>query len=132
MGNDPPVPGGKLEYAVMALLWESGHASARQVHDRIGAPAGLVYTTTAKVLDRLHAKGLVTRRREGRGFVYWARRLREKVERARARSILTRLLGDEPRPALAGLVDAMESIDPKLLDELAHAVAARRRSRDGS
>jgi BlaI family penicillinase repressor len=115
----------------MAVLWERGTASAREIHDRVGEPLGLVYTTTAKVLDRLHAKGLVTRRRAGRSFVYRARRGRDEVERARARSFIERLLGDEPRPALAGLVDAVDSIDPHLLDDLARAVAARRRNRDG-
>jgi BlaI family penicillinase repressor len=115
----------------MAVLWERGAASAREIHDRVGEPLGLVYTTTAKVLDRLHAKGLVTRRRAGRSFVYRARRGRDEVERARARSFIERLLGDEPRPALAGLVDAVDSIDPHLLDDLARAVAARRRNRDG-
>lgn len=116
----------------MALLWDLGSATGREVHDRVGVPAGLVYTTTAKVLDRLHEKALVSRRRAGRGFVYRARLRREEVESARARSLLRGLLGDAPRPALAGLVDAVESIDPGLLDELGRAVAARRRSRDGS
>ena len=116
----------------MAVLWQSGAASARQIHDQVGVPLGLVYTTTAKVLDRLHSKGLVARRRSGRSFVYRPRRGRDEVERARARSLVERLFGDEPRPALAGLVDAVDSIDPRLLDDLARAVAARRRNRDGS
>jgi len=53
------LPGGDLEYAVLAKLWELGSASAREIHEQVGEPAKLVYTTTAKVLDRLHAKRLV-------------------------------------------------------------------------
>jgi len=116
----------------MTALWQLGPATGREIHEKVGEPERLVYTTTAKVLDRLHAKGLVTRRRAGRSFVYRARWGREEVERARARSFVERLLGDEPRPAIAGLVDAVDSIDPRLLDDLARAVAARRRRRDGS
>lgn len=126
------LPGGDLEYAVLAKLWELGSASARDIHTQVGEPQGLVYTTTAKVLDRLHAKRLVSRERNGMAFVYRARVPRSLVEAARARAFLTRLLGPAPRSAVATLVDAVESLDPKLLDELAEAVATRRRSRHGT
>jgi predicted transcriptional regulator len=110
-------------------LWELGTASAREIHARVGAPDGLVYTTTAKVLDRLHAKGLVGRARAGKAFVYRPAVEREVLERARARDTLGRILGPDPVPALATLVDAVESLDPELLDELARVVAARRKGR---
>jgi BlaI family penicillinase repressor len=92
----------------------------------------LVYTTTAKVLDRLHAKRLVSRERKGVAFVYRPRVAQSVVDSVRARAMLTRLLGAAPRRAVATLVDAVESLDPNLLDELADAVAARRRSRNGT
>ena len=126
------LPGGDLEYAVLAKLWELGITSAREIHAGIGAPAGLVYTTTAKVLDRLHEKGLVTRERKGKAFVYRAKVAREVVEHARARTVLSRLLGARPHTTVAALVEAVESIDPRLLDELERAVAARRRSKHGT
>jgi predicted transcriptional regulator len=31
-----PLPGGDLEYAVLAKLWEIGTASARDVHSQVG------------------------------------------------------------------------------------------------
>jgi predicted transcriptional regulator len=127
-----PLPGGELEYAVLAALWKLGRASAREIHEQVGEPNGLVYTTTAKVLDRLHAKKLVEREPVGKAFLYRAKRKRDAVERERARSMLATLLGSEPRPAIAALVDAVSDIDPELLDELAKAVKARRRSRRGT
>jgi len=42
------LPGGDLEYAVLAKLWELGTASARDIHDQVGEPTGLVYTTRPK------------------------------------------------------------------------------------
>lgn len=125
----PPLPGGHLERAVLDAVWDLGTATARDVHDRIGAPNDLVYTTIAKVLDRLVAKKLCRRRRNGRTNVYSAAVPRERVERAAARVTVSHLLGDEPRPAIPALVDAVEAIDPDLLDELARVVAARRRAR---
>jgi BlaI family transcriptional regulator, penicillinase repressor len=126
------LPGGDLEYAVLAKLWELANASAREIHAQVGEPQGLVYTTTAKVLDRLHAKGLVNRERRGMAFVYRPRVARALVDNARARELLTRLFGPAPHAAVASLIDAVESLNPKLLDELAEAIAARRRSKHGS
>jgi predicted transcriptional regulator len=102
------------------------------VHDRVGVPNDLAYTTIAKVLDRLVAKQLCRCRRDGRVNVYVAAVPRKHVERANARATVSRLLGDEPRPAIPALVDAVEAIDPQLLDELARVVAARRKARRGS
>lgn len=128
----PKLPGGDLECAVLAAVWDLKEASARAIHDRVGADAGLVYTTIAKVLDRLHAKRLVTRERVGKAFIYRPGVAREIVDRAHATASLRRLLGDDPQPAIAALVDAVETLDPDLLDELGRAVSRRRRSRDGS
>ncbi len=127
------LPGGHLEHAVLIALDDlGGRASARAVHERVGEPRGLVYTTTAKVLDRLWVKGLVSRERIGKAFAYRPKVRRETLEQARAKQVLGRLLGPEPRPAIATLVDAVEAIDPALLDELARTVAERRKVRRGS
>ena len=127
-----PLPGGDLEYAVLTVLWEHQSASAPEIHRRVGQPTGSVYTTTAKVLDRLLAKGLVSRKRVGKSFVYTATFERDVIDRGRMKQALGRILGPEIRPAMASLVDAVESIDPDMLNELARQVEARRRSRRGS
>ena len=126
------LPGGDLEYAVLAKLQELGSASVRDIHMQVSEPKGLVYTTTAKVLDRLHAKRLVSRARKGMSFVYRARVARAVIDAARARAFLTRLLGSGPRSAVATLVDAVESLDPNLIDELAEVIASRRRLKNGT
>jgi len=126
------LPGGELEYAVLFCVCELGGASVRDVYLRVGEAGGLAYTTIAKVLDRLHAKGLVSRKRKGIAFVYRPRITRRVIELARARVSLSKLLGPAPRPAVTMLVEAMESLDPGLLEALERAVAARRGQRNGS
>ena len=81
------------------------------------------------MLDRLVAKKLCRRHQEGRIYVYAPAVAREKFERATARASVSRLLGGEPGPAIAALVDAVEAVDPDLLDELARVVASRRKAR---
>src|SRR5260370_23060281 len=126
------LPGGDLEYAVLAKLWEFANASVRDIHSQIGEPASLVYTTTAKVLDRLHDKGLVSRERRGKAFSYRARIARDVVDHARARTALSRLFGSRPHAAVATLVEAVETLDPKLIGEIAKALAAPRGGHAGN
>ena len=126
------LPSDDLEYDILAKLWELGVGSVRELHEQLGGRDGLVYTTTAKVVDRLREKGLIERQPRGRAFIYRPRVAREEVESARARKAVSRLFGAAPHAAVAALVDAVDAVDPKLLDELERIVIARRRSKDGA
>jgi len=130
--DDPVLPGGELERALLAALWARQEATARELHDDIGGQRGIVYTTVAKVLDRLVAKRMVRRRRSGRVYTYRAVIEREKTQRAMARGLIEQLAEGGPRPAIAALVGALEDVSPELLDELAAELKARRRRRDGT
>jgi predicted transcriptional regulator len=62
-------PAGTLEQDILGCLAEAdGPLSPRQVRERLGRD--LAYTTVMTTLSRLHAKGVLTRRMAGRGFVY--------------------------------------------------------------
>ena len=125
------LPGGELEYAVLFSVCDLSVASVRDVHRRVGNVRRLAYTTIAKVLERLHVKALVTRELKGAAFVYCPRVDRKVIELARARVSLSKLLASDLRPAMATLVEAMESLDSTLIDELERAVAARRGKPNG-
>ncbi|GAA1931543.1 BlaI/MecI/CopY family transcriptional regulator [Nocardioides hwasunensis] len=61
---------GELEQAVLETLWSAGApSSGREVHEKL-ADRDLAYTTVMTVLDRLVAKDLVVRERDGRAFRY--------------------------------------------------------------
>lgn len=126
------LPSGDLEDSVLAAVSSLGQATGREVFVRIGEPKGLAYTTIAKVLDRLHDKGLLTRHQEQRKHVYKAVMAPRLLDRARIADVLDRLLGGEAEPIVASLVDAVEAHDPALLDRLAAEIARRRSSRRGS
>lgn len=124
-----PVPGGDLEEAVLSHLWQIGTATVRDIHEAVGAPRDLVYTTVARVLDRLTTKGLVAREMVGRTHVYRALADRALVERALVRERIGQMLGGDSLPAVTALVDAVEEIDASLLDELAREIELRRKER---
>lgn len=132
MADEPILPGGDLERALLAALWALGEATARELYEDIGGPDRIVYTTVAKVLDRLAEKGLVRRTRSGRAYTYRAGARQRETQRAMARGLVAHLATAGPRPAVAALVGAVEDVSPELLDELAAELrAVRRRRRDG-
>lgn len=128
------LPSDDLEYDILNRLWELGTATIRELHDSLQMGEALAYTTTAKVVDRLREKKLIERRSSGKAFVYRTRVAREEVDGARARKAVSRLFGATraPHAAVAALVDAVDAVDPKLLDELERIVIARRSSKDGA
>lgn len=92
----------------MKVLWEAGDCSVAQVRANLGRP--LAYTTVMTVMDRMAAKGLVTRRKQGRAFVYSAQ-LDLDAARATAVHRLIVNLFDNDRTALLQYVAGIEHID---------------------
>ena len=59
----------------MEIVWQAGAPiTVRQLLDRLnnGRKPKLAYTTAMTVMSRLAEKGALTRRRQGRGYVYEA------------------------------------------------------------
>ncbi|MBA3322681.1 MAG: BlaI/MecI/CopY family transcriptional regulator [Pyrinomonadaceae bacterium] len=118
---------GKLERELMNLAWRSDEISVRDVHRQLGE--AVAYTTLMTTLDRLYKKGLLTRRKDGRAFVYAARYSPEELEQGIAQDVIEVLLGrgGEVEPVLACIVDAVSEHDRGLLDELDRLVKEKRR-----
>jgi predicted transcriptional regulator len=71
---------GDLEREVMTQLWDAGEPlTVRQVHERSSRARELAYTTVMTVLDRLAKKGLVTRERADRAYLYLPAQSREEM-----------------------------------------------------
>lgn len=120
---------GELERKVMEDLWRRGEeCSVREVQAAFGDT--LAYTTLMTTLDRLHRKGVLARRREGRAFLYRPLLSREQFEGQVATDMIDGLLGlasGPPQPVLLSIVDAVGRRDHELLDELERLVREKRR-----
>jgi len=93
------------ELDVMAVLWEHGPATVREVQERL--EPDLAYTTVLTVLRTLEAKGHVRHEPEGRAHRYHPmvardtagasalRRLVSKVFEGSPEALLTQLVADE-------------------------------------
>jgi predicted transcriptional regulator len=123
------LPLGRLETLVMDCLWQGGEAmSVRDVALRLNGP--WAYTTLMTTLDRLFKKNLLNREPKGRAFVYRARVSRAELGvRALATAVSNIGAGAPDRDlAIAALVDAIESHDPRWLDSLDRMVREKKRA----
>jgi len=124
---------GPLEREVMELIWRrpkhAAEVSVRDIH--LAFKGRLAYTTLMTTLDRLHKKGLLERRKEGRAFFYSPRFSPDEFERSVAREVINKLLGrgsDGVEPILACIIDAVSERDRALLDELDRLIKEKRRA----
>ena len=103
---------GELEAAVLAVLQAAGSAlSPGEVRNRLGGD--LAYTTVVTILSRLHAKGVLERRKAGRAFRYAP----VTDEPGLAARRMARVLDAEPdrEAVLARFVSGLSGSDEELL-----------------
>ena len=61
------------ESAILNVLWSEQPCSVKEIHNILSATKDVGYTTTLKQVQRLHNKGMVTRKPgEGKSFLYSA------------------------------------------------------------
>ncbi len=119
---------GPLEAEVMDVLWNCAEGNVRDVIHHLGR--ALAYTTVMTTLDRLYKKGLLSRRKSERAFIYVPRMSRQEWEQKRVGDFLAAFLaGPEPSGdvLLSRLVDEMGSRDEGLLDELERKIKLKRK-----
>ena len=115
---------GELEAQILGILWtgENGLGAA-DVLERLGG--NMAYTTVAKVLDRLHAKGQLTRTRTGRHYSYKPVAAEANWVAGQIKRLVGR--GGNRSAVLQGFVDGLDSTDSTILAELLDEAQRRRR-----
>lgn len=91
----------------MDVLWASRRPlTTRDVLELLDEDHKRAYTTVMTVLDNLHRKGYVSRRRDGRAFAYRPVRSREEHTAALMEQLLT--VGGDPAATLLHFVEHLE------------------------
>jgi predicted transcriptional regulator len=114
MDAPPPIP--ELERLVMEEIWTQGEATVRSVRDALNAETSQperAYTTVLTILQRLDAKGLVRRSRNGKTDVYSAALPRTEYLGARADAEVSELLDQYGELALVQFARRMAALDPE-------------------
>lgn len=119
---------GKLEQDVLKEIWRREEVSVRDVYLAFGET--IAYTTLMTTLDRLFKKKLLTRRKDGRAFIYLPAVSSDELEQGIREDVIQGLLGhgaDAVQPVLACIVDTVSERDRELLDELDRLIKEKRR-----
>lgn len=70
------------ELEILQVLWEQGACTVREVNDTLSLRRDVGYTTTLKLMQIMHEKGLLEREKDGKGHVYSTVVQREATQRA--------------------------------------------------
>lgn len=68
------------ELEILQVLWQKGSSSVREVNETLNTEREIGYTTTLKLMQIMHEKGLVSRNTESRSHIYTASVSQESVQ----------------------------------------------------
>jgi len=115
----------KAELEILNVLWARDACTVREVHDVLHLGERTGYTTVLKLLQVMHAKGLVHRNQAGQAHIYEAR------EPARMKR---QLLGDLVQRVFAGSASQLvlhlledEKATPEEIEEIRQMLVKHKR-----
>ena len=111
---------GPLETAVMDRLWKRREATVRDIVEDLARSRSLAYTTVMTIMTRLHEKGLLSRERDGKTYVYRPAFSRDEHRARLSRGLVRGLVDEFGDVALAQFAEELSSVDA------AHRASLRR------
>jgi BlaI family transcriptional regulator, penicillinase repressor len=84
------------ELEILQVLWEKDKASVREVHEELLMTKDVGYTTTLKLMQIMHEKGLVKRDDSFKTHIYQASVSKEKTQKHLLGKMINNLFGGSP------------------------------------
>lgn len=104
-----------LELRIMQVIWNRGSSSVGEVQAELDPP--LAYTTVQTMLNILARKGKLSRRLDGRAYIYSARVSQARALGQGVRDLVDRMFGGSSEALVMSLLRNRQ-IDPEKLAEL--------------
>ena len=114
MKNPPRPTDSELE--ILAVLWGTGPATVRQVHELICQRRPAQYSTILKFMQIMAEKGLVLRDEEQRAHVYRAAKPREWTQQQLAGHLLERAFSGSAKAMLIGALSSRKTSKAELAE----------------
>ncbi len=83
----------KTELAILNIMWQISPATVRQIHEEIIKKGKTSYTTTLKMLQVMHQKGLVERNSEQKAHIYQPTLSKKETQSQMLEDLKQRLFG---------------------------------------
>ena len=84
------------ELGILQILWKKGNASVREVHEELLQTKEAGYTTTLKLMQIMHEKGLVTRDDSIKTHIYQPAVSKEKTQKHLLNKMIDTVFGGSP------------------------------------
>jgi predicted transcriptional regulator len=112
---EPPRPT-DAELDILAVLWDRGPSTVRDVHETLVRRKPTQYTTVLKMMQIMAEKGLVERNEDQRAHVYEASKPREWTQRQLAGDLLQRAFAGSARGLMLGALSAKKATKAELAE----------------
>jgi BlaI family transcriptional regulator, penicillinase repressor len=122
--SNPTIRPTESELEILQVLWDKGTATVREVHEVLMQSKEAGYTTTLKLMQIMHEKGLVERDDSSKTHIYHALVSREKTQQQLVGKMIHTVFAGSPAQmvmqALGNHKSSKEELDEiqNLLDSL--------------
>jgi len=82
---------GRLQRAVLEIVWQLGQASVHQVRQQLCRHKKLAYTTVLSAMQKLEKAGWLRHRTEGKSYIYLPTRSRQEAGAKSVRKFMERI-----------------------------------------
>jgi len=105
------------ELEILRVLWERDSASVRDVHEELAKSKDVGYTTTLKLMQIMHEKGLVKRDDTFKTHIYQPAVSKEKTQKHLLGKMINTLFGGSPTELVLQALGNHKA-SPQELDEI--------------
>jgi len=84
------------ELEILQVIWKKGQCTVRDVHEELAKQKDVGYTTTLKLMQIMHEKGLVKRDDSFKTHIYQAAVSKEKTQKHLLGKMINSLFGGSP------------------------------------
>lgn len=119
---------GELELDVLKTIWRRQPCTVQEVADQLNGSRGCARTTVLTVMQRLHAKGYLRRRKKNGVFRYATTQGRKTVMSRLVGQFVDKVLDGSALPFVTYLSE-MDNLTPEQADRL-HTILNELESRD--
>lgn len=84
------------EMEILQVLWEKGASTVREVHEILSETKEAGYTTTLKLMQIMHKKGLLSRNDKARSHIYTSAVKKESIQKQLVTKMINGLFKGSP------------------------------------
>jgi BlaI family transcriptional regulator, penicillinase repressor len=107
------------ELEILQILWQRGLATVREVHEELAKSKDVGYTTTLKLMQIMHEKGLVKRDESMRTHVYQPAVNKEKTQKHLLGKMIDSLFGGSSTQLVLQALGEQKA-SPEELEQIQH------------